>query len=436
MDDSEFRRVFESIAPNEIVDMEPVLTSDSNEETIYSNGMMTPLAGIRRKVIIPSNEFVHIKPPPRNTQKIYVKPHNASDQTYTLGVNSIDSYTSNNDKRLTGIDKNSSMKTITLYKTSPTKSTKMNNIVNNTCQAQAIIDDDLSMPATTFENIDLSDIPILFADNDGNLLNHASTVPETQNTVEITSEETMETIDILSAEIVDDCHNEETIEKSHHVGGVDETSIESMKKSTPATPEKSTNNEIGGGFVVLNRNTMKHFKNVRHITHPPNKYRKMYVPTNKATEQNGTLLNCTRMSISKFVRPTKTIKFIPSHKIFSSATSVSQAKQTVQFIPKSNTDQLPTKSGILIRKNHLTKVNQISMNRGPFTVRRLSTFHHARNGRIGHSGGNEVARLHAKQNKEKRITENGSYAEDEQMESSGENEANNSIKALIADLES
>lgn len=421
MDDSEFRRVFESLAPNEIVNMEPVLASDSNEETFHLNGMMAPSAEYRRKVIIPSNEFVHIKPPPRNTQKIYVKPHNTSDQTYTLGVNSIDSSTSNNEKRLTGRDEVSPMKTITLYKTSPTKCTEMKNI-NNTFQAQAIINDDLPMPATTFENIDLSDIPILFADNDGNLLNQTSTVPKTQNTVEITSEETVESIDILSAEIVDDSHNEETTENSHRV---DETSAESMEESTPATPTKSTNNEIGGGFVVLNRNTMKHFKNVRHITHPPNKYRKIYVPTGRTTEQNGTLLNGTRMSISKVARSTKTVKFIPSQKILSSAASVSQAKQTVQFIPKSNTDQLQTKSGILIRKNHLTKVNQNSMNRGSFTVRRLSTFHHARNGQNGHSGGN------AKPNKEKR-----SYAEDEQMESSGENETNNSIKALIADLES
>lgn len=409
MDDFEFRRVFKSIAPNEIVDMEPMSTSHSNEETFLLNGMMTQSAGIRRKVIIPSNEFVHIKPPPRNTQKIYVKTHNSNDQTYTLGVNSIDSTSSINEKRLTGNDTNVPIKTITLYKTSPTKSTKMKNI-SNTSQSQSIIDDDLPMPATTFENIDLSDIPILFTDNDGNLLNHTSTVPETQNIVKITSEETMEPIDILSAEIVDDSHHEETIERSHRIDGVDETYAESMRESTPVTPQRSTNNEVSGGFVVLNRNTIKHFKNVRHITHPPNKYRKIYVPTNRTTDQNGT-----RMSISKVVRPTK---------------------QTVQFIPKSSIDPLPTKSGILIRKNHLTKVNQNSMNRGSFTVRRLSTFHHAKNGRIGHSGGNEIARLNAKPNKEKRINENGSYAEDEQMKSSGENETNNSIKALIADLES
>lgn len=431
MDDSEFRRVFESIAPNEIVDMEPVLASDSNGEIFHLNGMMTPSAGIRRKVIIPSNEFVHIKPPPRNTQKIYVKPHNASDQTYTLGVNSIDSTTSNNQKRLTGNDKNSPMNTITLHKTLPNQNTKIKNI-NTTSRAQASINDDLPMTTTTFENIDLSDIPILFADNDGNLLNHTSTVPETQNTVEITSEESMEPIDILSAQIVDDSHNDGTVEKSHRL---DETSAESIKDSTSATLQMS-NNEIGGGFVVLNRNTMKHFKNVRHITHPPNKYRKIYVPTNKTTEQNGTLLNGTKMSISKVVRSTKAIKFIPSHKIFSNVASVSPAKQTEQFVPKSNTDQLPTKSGILIRKNHLTKVNQNSMNRGSFTVRRLSTYHHARNGRTGHSGGNEITRLNAKPNKDKTTTENGSYAEDEQMGSTGENEANNSIKALIADLES
>lgn len=92
---------------------------------------------IRQKVkYIPANQFVHIKPPPINTQKIYVKQQNGH-QSYTLGVKSISS-------------------TLDI----PVK--------DEFDEASAM--NEMNGSEANMDDINIFDIPILFADSDGNIL--------------------------------------------------------------------------------------------------------------------------------------------------------------------------------------------------------------------------------------------------------------------------
>lgn len=444
MDDIELQKAFENILPSDTVDMEPpIKLNDTKKETAILNGNVLASPGIRRKVIIPSNQFVHIKPPPRNTHKIYVKPQNAGDQSYTLGVNSIGTtfpISVKNQKTA----QTSPTKTITLFKTSSQKCADINAVDK--------VNEHIADNQSDIGNIDLLDIPILFADNDGNILDESAVANETEKTIEIVSEESSESIDILSAEVVDD-----SIPDTHDADGdngangidvetTEEPSVETQSEEVPKPKPSGCSNGGGGGFVVLNRNTLKHFKNVRHITHPNNKFKKIYGPINKTVadhpinrngiNNNTTLLNGTRLSISRVVRPMKQIRTIPTIqkpiKFSSISLPATQSnKQTVQLFTKTQSDQSQAKSGILIRKNHLAKVTPNTINRNSFTVRRLNVVNHTKNGRNGQVNGKE---------KDITSTEQNGIRNDsiEKMDCSSENERkkNDSINDLIAELES
>lgn len=106
-------------------------------------------SSIRQKVkYIPANRFVHIKPPPMNTQKIYVKQQNGH-QSYTLGVKSI------------------STPDIPVVQNTLTNEDESDQATatNKTNGNEVIEKSDSNM-----DDINIFDIPILFADSDGNIL--------------------------------------------------------------------------------------------------------------------------------------------------------------------------------------------------------------------------------------------------------------------------
>lgn len=141
-----------------------------------SNGIPNDSPSIKQKVkYIPQNQFLHIKPPPKDTQKIYVKQQNGN-QSYTLGVKNI----GKNEVPL-------------LHNTNFT--------VKNREQTPSPIKINEEIPQidnTSINDIDIFDIPILFADNDGNIIDEKQT-PKTS-----TPAQSINSIDIISEEIVND----------------------------------------------------------------------------------------------------------------------------------------------------------------------------------------------------------------------------------------
>lgn len=150
---------------------------------------------IKQKVkYIPQNQFVHIKPPPINTQKIYVKQQNGN-QSYTLGVKNIGKIEATQCNLPTMKNKNQ-------YDTqfAIPKNTTETNLTTNPNEAD-----------TAFKNIDIFDIPILFADNDGNTIDDNQTNNQVQKTIETNDTNDINSIDVVSEEIVDDAIGKCTI---------------------------------------------------------------------------------------------------------------------------------------------------------------------------------------------------------------------------------
>lgn len=145
-----------------------------------SNGTPNGSPSIKQKVkYIPQNQFLHIKPPPKDTQKIYVKQQNGN-QSYTLGVKNIDT----NEVPL-------------LHNKHFT--------VKNREQTPSPIEINEEIPKidnTSINDIDIFDIPILFADNDDNIIDENHTPSQTPKTS--TSTKSINSIDIISEEIVND----------------------------------------------------------------------------------------------------------------------------------------------------------------------------------------------------------------------------------------
>lgn len=164
-------------------------------ETFNGGTALNGSPSIKQKVkYIPPNQFLHIKPPPLNTQKIYVKQQNGN-QSYTLGVKNI----------ATTIDvtqptvvpntlttaKNMDQSSAVSASSSPNKTTVENSSAQNQTQNTAI------------DDINIFDIPILFADKDGNIIDDNPTssneIPKTPETAD-----TINSIDVISEEIVND----------------------------------------------------------------------------------------------------------------------------------------------------------------------------------------------------------------------------------------
>lgn len=143
---------------------------------------------IKRKVkYIPQNQFVHIKPPPINTQKIYVKKQNGN-ASYTLGVKNIGKIETTQSNLQTVKNKNHLVGQLAIPKNNTELQTKSTTIVAD----------------TSLKNIDIFDIPILFADNDDNTIDDNQTHSLLQETIKTNDTNDINSIDVISEEIVDD----------------------------------------------------------------------------------------------------------------------------------------------------------------------------------------------------------------------------------------
>lgn len=191
MDDESLRMAFKSVLPADIVQNDDDTEGNSINET--TNGSTEPNGSpsIKQKVkYIPPNRFLHIKPPPPNTQKIYVKQQNGN-QSYTLGVKNIgttDVPLIHNSKPITVNNKEQTSSS----PSSPAKKTE-NGEENATTEA------------TLINDIDIFDIPILLADKDGNIIDdNQSETPKTSTQTAPAPPSTINSIDIICEEIVND----------------------------------------------------------------------------------------------------------------------------------------------------------------------------------------------------------------------------------------
>lgn len=288
-------------------------------EAAPTNAVLNARGTITQKVkFIPSNQFLHIKPPPPNTQKIYVKTQNGGNHSYTLGVNTIDgsevlstnklvSVQTQNSSQIDNHSPNKHGKTITILKPLPNASAAEGDVARST-------------ETTSLDNVNILDIPILFADSDGNVIDDNLFGSEASKPAG-SSKESLQPIDIMSAEIVDDSIADQKCTVDTETSGMKtkiarETDSQSLAKTTKTLPRTTSNS---GKFVVLNRDTLHQFKNVKHI--PQIKYKKITVPstsrsfivpqTNVVSSTstitrltNGkTLIPGTKVNISKLVRP-------------------------------------------------------------------------------------------------------------------------------------
>lgn len=168
MDDTALQMAFESVLPPDcVLDQNGTKTIEApNGGSTLATPNVSP--SIKQKVkFIPQNQFVHIKPPPINTQKIYVKQQNGN-QSYTLGVKNIGS---NN---------------IPVVHNSKLITTE-NNLSANELDVSISEDEDSTGNAiemeTSMGNIDIFDIPILFAD-DGNAIEEKQSITESPKITE------------------------------------------------------------------------------------------------------------------------------------------------------------------------------------------------------------------------------------------------------------
>lgn len=194
MDDASMQSTLKSVLPTDIVQNGDAIELKSNE-TFNGGAMLNGSSSIKQKVkYIPPNQFLHIKPPPLNTQKIYVKQQNGN-KSYTLGVKNIattiDVKQPNILINAKNIDQTASSAVST--SSSPNKTNVEYSNAQNQNHAQN----------TAIDDINFFDIPILFADKDGNIIDDNQTSSNEISKTSATAQ-TINTIDVISKEIVND----------------------------------------------------------------------------------------------------------------------------------------------------------------------------------------------------------------------------------------
>lgn len=453
-----------------ILSAEPIPKNDSKSEAtinLNSNDVNQTLSAkvlpvgqqnITQKVkFIPSNQFVHIKPPPINTQKIYMKPQSGGNQSFTLNVNNIGSTHGSEiltNNMITAKSINASQQAANSQSNSPSKHTNKTITILKTVPT---IEEnaDLETNTATVDNVNILDIPILYADNDGNVLENDQ--PNAEADKQIASNDTLQPIDILSAQIVDDSEvgHETTIESEPIVDAETKSEAESSSSNeSPSTPPKPVNR---GNFVVLNRDSLRQFKNVNlNVTTPTIKYKKVYVPSSSksfmVTQSNNapkafsplngkTLMPGTKINISKLVRSPKQFKTGKFQNLLS-IPSTSTSNQPVTILNGKRTTLSGGKQrNIVIRKGNfsstttsITKPHQTTtaLNRN-ITVRKINFVRSLSNGIPGAS-----SKTSTKLSMENRSSKDkGNTSDSQSAKMSPEDvEANNSLKQLIAELES
>lgn len=250
-------------------------TSTGAISNIRSSPMVVPMmqrpagsaTGTVQKVkMIPSNQFVQIKPPQANTQKIYtIKTSSGLGSDNLRGQGQIFTVksTPSGQQYLQG-------PTTSPLVISPTKYT----VLKSATGSSTIVSNESDVQKTTSDlsNTNIFDIPIIFADNDGNIhdtsltgsgSNTASTLPSTSSTPSASQ------IIITS--------------QPHQVTGSEQTPNVSQAKSfilnTAGTLQKPKANKV----VFINRNTMKPCPNIISKSVPPLKYAKVVVTNPKTS---------------------------------------------------------------------------------------------------------------------------------------------------------
>lgn len=191
MDDATLKLAFESVLPADILQNGTDMADEINVTSSTPN--VSP--SIKQKVkYIPPDQFVHLKPPPMNTQKIYVKHQNGNSQSYTLGVKNIGS------SNIPVINN----KLITVQK-------DLTNQINVSMNEEDTIQSATEENNTSMGNIDMHDIfdiPILFAD-DGNAADESKSSIESPKITDTSqppkssrSTKSANTIEILSDTII------------------------------------------------------------------------------------------------------------------------------------------------------------------------------------------------------------------------------------------
>lgn len=375
---------------NELVNGNSISEVNGDIETVNQNGVSHSMStkintspSIKQKVkFIPQNHFVHIKPPPVNTQKIY-KTHNAGSQSYTLGVNNISSTDIPlSHSKLIAVTNNNSInetrptsKNVTIIKT-PTK-TSATADHDNMYATEPIESASSDLNATaSLNDINILEIPILFADNDGNLLNDN---PDAAESIETTDE----SIDILSAPEDDNSvasQNDDNVQISL------ESSLSSADTSFEdvSSQEKQISGLNGRKFVVLKRSNQLR----------PVKLKKMIIQTKKSPAVNGTsanepiILNKEQLigdktSTFKLLRPItrqfQTNKSSRIQKVYSlPSTKSNQSFKLLNGRTLSNQQQ-STKNGILFKRTNLNGLgNTFNQN---ITIRKVNIVRDLSNGK-------------------------------------------------------
>lgn len=291
---------------NDMQVIQPHIIQKTLPNTIIQPTSNTTQPNIKQKVkFVPSNQFVRIKPPPVNTQKIYVKsPNNgetfsASSLTHGEKIYSED-VTAN--KLMIVKNKNMSDKnlTATAYDNGVAHKSDLNNVILsnekaiglpfNNLDTQMTIDPQqtaASPPSIIDSDLfgtNILDIPILFADNDGNfgediLMTELDASAFDIPPVNHDKNKTEPITDLLSENVReltgDDIDNFSTPEPNL-------TNLLPTK-----TPETVTSK---GSVVILNGNNLSRFKTVNSSMKSlstsdavqPIKYRKVIIPSNKS----------------------------------------------------------------------------------------------------------------------------------------------------------
>lgn len=325
---------YEIIASGDDPTNNQILQSNSKQSTngdITKSNIITlpvPRPNIRQKVkFVPMNQFVHIKPPPVNTQKIYVKtPSNGtSTDSYTLGVSPLkyseetisEDVTAN--KLITVKNKKMSEKcftTTTTYENGATRKNGANNVLNYEKAISIPNDSDSSentygseCTMTSAADSDLFgtnilDIPILFADSEGNI----------EEEIEIMNEIDTSAFHMASPNAN---NNENQLIGNGQSDVIDEVSDDAVESFTAINilPNKPETVTTKNNVVILNGNSLNRFKsNGSAMKTSSNqaklsKYTEVIIPSNKNinltklhASSRKSLAPGTKIDLSKLVK--------------------------------------------------------------------------------------------------------------------------------------
>lgn len=211
-DDSMVQIDFENVIPTRNVHQNGAIERTGNGNSTVTATECNGSPSLRQKVkYIPADHgFVHLKPPPINMEKIYVKqlPNGGvggggcggNHQSYTLGVKNINTTDIPviHNKLITVKQKESNDQMVAaLTYISDEETSELTS--NTTDDTDANID-----------NINIFDIPILFADNDGNILDDQNGDGNGTDNIDVINStqhnqlESSKTIEIISEEIITD----------------------------------------------------------------------------------------------------------------------------------------------------------------------------------------------------------------------------------------